>query len=436
MDSPPIILIDFPLLAHQKEALIGLFAEGTRGLFLNGGTASGKSITGVYAMAEAVGRGAKTLAFLAPTYQQLERILLKYAGRDGTPVEFGPNYPLWRGLMPGRWNQSKALYECDSGAIIYLYTAERGAVERFASIHPEFTWADEFGAYSDTAISIVLERLGTKRGARLLCTSTPYHARGRYFDLVSAPPPGFRVVEAVSAANTFAFTPDEIAAQRSIMPEHEFRLKYCGEFVLPEGLIFEVPDAQRIDMIPDNWFPEVYYGGIDWGYTHAAAFILVGVDGQGKAIVLREIYMKKSTVDELVSAIKSLVLMVPGLRVGDIRCFADPSQPASILSAQRWGLRVQPAENKVDAGLSRVQMLVRRGMRFVKPFCVNLLHECDRWTYKPGTDTPETTGDDACDALRYACMGMPADLGAAVLNVSKHLGATRYLNPAKGYGMP
>ena len=71
------------------------------------------------------------------------------------------------------------------------------------------------------------------------------------------------------------------------------------------------------------------------------------------------------------------------------------------------------ATNDVLPGITAVAQSFRAGMT-VDPSCIGLLGEIPGYVWKRDRatgntiDVPVKVGDDNCDALRYACMGLEA----------------------------
>ncbi len=111
--------------------------------------------------------------------------------------------------------------------------------------------------------------------------------------------------------------------------------------------------------------------------------------------------------DELDTAQQALWLHFPKPE----EFFADPSEPAYIRQCRDAGLPMSSATNDVLPGITAVSQALRAGMT-VDPSCVGLLGEIPGYVWKRDRatgntiDVPVKVGDDGCDALRYATMGL------------------------------
>lgn len=195
--------------------------------------------------------------------------------------------------------------------------------------------------------------------------------------------------------------PDYLAVLASLPDTPQGRRLGRGEWAAAEGVIWTLPDEQiRTDGGP--WKRVI--AGLDWGFVHAFACEVVGQTGSGRLAVLDEMYEHGRTLGEV----------IPGLqRLRDkygIRLFyADPSEPAYLEQCQRAGLPVVSATNDVLPGLNAVSEAIASGMT-VAPACAGLLEEIPAYTWQQNRtglmERPIGIGDDACDALRYAVMGL------------------------------
>jgi hypothetical protein len=145
--------------------------------------------------------------------------------------------------------------------------------------------------------------------------------------------------------------------------------------------------------------------GIDWGFVHAFACEVVGQSGEGRLHVIDEVYEKGETIDRIIPVLEFIQR-----QHGVTTFYADPSEPGYILQCQRAGLPVEPATNAVSPGIGAVSMAIARGMS-IAPTCRGLLGELPGYTWAPNRqggfhEKPIDINDDACDALRYAIVGI------------------------------
>lgn len=179
-----------------------------------------------------------------------------------------------------------------------------------------------------------------------------------------------------------------------------------GLWVNAEGAIWSLPDAQVKAPGQEAWHRRV--AGVDWGFQHAFAAEAIAESGTGRRAVLGEIYERGWTIDDVIPALKAF-----RAEHGIEEFYADPSEPAYIRQCREAGLPMMAATNDVLPGLTAVAQSIRAGMT-VDPSCVGLLGEIPGYVWKRDRasgntiDVPVKVNDDACDALRYGCMGLEA----------------------------
>ena len=212
-----------------------------------------------------------------------------------------------------------------------------------------------------------------------------------------------------------AFLPEDYKARLADLPDnvHGKRLGR-GLWVAAEGAIYQLPEEQVRRPEPGALWHEVI-AGIDWGFSHNFAAEIVARSGAGRMAVLGEIYQRGRLLEDL---LPTLLTIQERLGVG--AWYADPSEPEYIATCQRAGLAVTPATNDVLPGIDAVGTAIAAGLT-VDPSCRGLLAELPNYHWAPERasgglrDEPVKLDDDACDALRYAVMGLTA--GGVTLHV-------------------
>lgn len=228
--------------------------------------------------------------------------------------------------------------------------------------------------------------------------ASPKHWLKRHF----TPPDETREWYAFTANR---FLPDDYRARLASMGDGvEAQRLAQGLWVAAEGQIWFLPDAQITEPGQDTWKRVV--GGIDWGFVHAFAAEIVGESGSGRRATLDEVYARGKLLDDLIPE-----LLEKQARYNVSAWFADPSEPEYIEHCRRKGVHVVPAINDVGPGLAAVASSIKAG-ETVSPLCIGLLSEIPEYTWKRDRSTnlsiekPVEINDDACDAWRYAHMGL------------------------------
>jgi len=216
-------------------------------------------------------------------------------------------------------------------------------------------------------------------------------------------------------ASTNAYLPADYLARLASLPDNVFGKRLGkGLWVAAEGMIYDLPSEQICKPDPQTSWKRVV-AGIDWGFVHAFACEVVGQTGSGRLAVLREVYRRGQLIDDLIPELR---LLAQRLHIDTF--YADPSEPEYIAACQKAGLPVTPATNDVLPGIEAVSTAIKAGMT-VDPSCTGLLDELPNYTWAPDRQTgmlkeqPVKVGDDACDAIRYAVMGL--SVGGVLLHI-------------------
>lgn len=219
-----------------------------------------------------------------------------------------------------------------------------------------------------------------------------------------------RFTPATDTRQWFAFTqnrflPEDFLARLASMGDDVTAQRLAkGMWVAAEGTIWFLPDDQIRAPGQDTWKRVV--GGIDWGFVHAFAAEIVGESGSGRKATLDEVYHRGKLLDDLIP----ILLEKQALWKVQV-WYADPSEPEYIATCRKRGLKVEPATNDMTPGLTEVATSIKAG-ETVDPRCLGLLSEIPEYTWQRDRATnmskekPIEVNDDACDAWRYAHMGL------------------------------
>lgn len=192
-----------------------------------------------------------------------------------------------------------------------------------------------------------------------------------------------------------------------------------ADFVAGEGQVFE-GFSRDLHVIGDERMPSSFRRiviGIDWGFSHNGAMVVVGVTSTGTLYVVHEEVHRGMPVTA-----SGWLRVARELRdrFKPDRYVADPSEPGYITTLrQTLGGRpvVENADNDVAEGIRRIVRGLDpvnepgRGLMprlFVHRSCARLISEFDGYRYREIrgqlTESPQEHDDDALDALRYAVM--------------------------------
>lgn len=174
-----------------------------------------------------------------------------------------------------------------------------------------------------------------------------------------------------------------------------------GAWVSADGVVY--PDFdQQVHYVSMNQVPldEIarWFVGVDFGWEHYGAFVLIGKTEDGRFYFVREWAAQHRHIQGWIDIglkIKS--------KLGDINFYCDTARPDLIQQLRIAGLRALNARKDVMAGISEVSSLYKQRHLFVVRENVKRFpEEIYAYVWKPGADDPVKENDDVQDAIRYA----------------------------------
>ena len=208
--------------------------------------------------------------------------------------------------------------------------------------------------------------------------------------------------------------PKEVEKARGELPGRYFRQEYEASFEDFTGLIYpEFNEKEHI--INPAYLPIVYkrIGAIDPAISGITGVLKCAIDEKGDLIIYEEYYEANQRVSEIAQSIKE----------DDIRWYIDPSSSASTIRKEGKlyslydeyfdnGIRPDPAEHDVEAGINRVGEYFKQGKLKIFSSCTNLIYELERYHWAEEKETvsgmmkarPYKKNDHLCDCLRYLVM--------------------------------
>jgi PBSX family phage terminase large subunit len=139
-----------------------------------------------------------------------------------------------------------------------------------------------------------------------------------------------------------------------------------------------------------------YFCGVDWGWEHWGALVLVGVRGKDYYI-LEEHASQHLHINSWIGIAKDIVTTY-----GNIPFYCDPARPEHIAAFQEAGLRAFPGNNRVLSGIEAVATLMQNGLfHIVYDHCPRFRDEIYKYVWKKNTGEPLKENDDVLCAIRY-----------------------------------
>lgn len=388
--SDDILKVDFELAPHQEEGVL----SNTRYLLISGGVGSGKSYTLIF----------RVMRFLIE-YPGI-RILVTDSNwpslRDTTYSDFLDLFP--NELIEKHNRVEHKVVLVNGSSVIFRAFDNPRKLKRytFGAI-----FAEELTDISEEMFKMVRTRLrqpgypGSFTGA----TNPSTYQNWVYKTFIENPIPDSEVLY----SNTFdnRFLDDTYLNDMQSVESYDetyYRRMIRGEWGTLEGLIYELPYAQREDNVQDDSMG-FYLAGTDFGYTHPTAIIVIYVSPDHVFTIREEVYRTEMTSDDIIAELDRLYG-----KYRYIYNFADGARPEIIKQIQDYGLPCEAATKgpgSVFSGIMTVKSLINKGKFFVSLEAANTLYELDSYVWdKPSSESkieqPKDENNHACDAIRMA----------------------------------
>jgi PBSX family phage terminase large subunit len=153
-----------------------------------------------------------------------------------------------------------------------------------------------------------------------------------------------------------------------------------------------------------------YILGIDWGYEHPLALVLIGVTGDSEYYIIDEILKRKVLIDNSISNLVKILENRNQCRIETAYC--DSARPEYIVQFRSYtGIHSLPAKKEIIEGIQCVQRLLKKrgnnryGLQ-IKNGCNESVKAFENYEWAKDTSTgqerPKKVDDDMIDAIRYA----------------------------------
>lgn len=141
-----------------------------------------------------------------------------------------------------------------------------------------------------------------------------------------------------------------------------------------------------------------YYAGVDWGYEHPGAIVVLGEDDKGDTYLLEEHSKQHEEIDYWVDVAKNVKE-----RYGNIFFYCDSARPEHVRRFRREGLKAMNADKSVLAGIEEVARRFKLKKLYVVIDNIDLFKkEIFLYVWNEKTGEPVKEWDNVLDALRYA----------------------------------
>lgn len=174
-----------------------------------------------------------------------------------------------------------------------------------------------------------------------------------------------------------------------------------GLWVSAEGIVYkdfrkEIHYIKSKDLKDINFVK--YFAGVDWGYEHPGAIVVLGKDDKGDIYLLEELSKQHEEIEYWVNIAKEIKS-----RYGNISFYCDTARPEYIKRFKKENIKAKNADKAVLAGIGEVGRLIKSEKLKVVEDKVELFKkEIFMYSWNKTTGEPIKVWDDVLDALRYA----------------------------------
>lgn len=263
-----------------------------------------------------------------------------------------------------------------------------------------------FGAYineASLANEMVFDEIKSRcsgQGARVVCDTNPDHPEHWLLkDYIQSDSTGIYDFHFTLHDNTFLderykreiinSTPKGMFTDRNING-----LWVSGDGVVYPGFdrnvhIISAEDAKKI--IFDR-----YLCGVDWGWEHYGAIVLIGVKGKSYYVIQENAHQHKY-IKDWIKVAKGIIGVY-----GNIPFYCDPARTEHIAAFQKAGISAFLANNRVMAGVEAIATLMTNNRFFVDyDNSPRFREEIYKYVWNPQGTEPLKLNDDVLSAIRY-----------------------------------
>lgn len=171
-----------------------------------------------------------------------------------------------------------------------------------------------------------------------------------------------------------------------------------GNWTIAEGAIYKDYDLKK-HKIAEREIPKCnyFFAGVDWGYEHFGAILVLGVGTDGKFYLIEEHAEQHKDIDYWVDIGRKITD-----KYGDIYFFCDSARPEHIARFNQCGLNAVNAVKNVLDGIEYVASLFKTDKLFISDAVKRFDQEINSYSWNKKTGKPIDENDDVMDCLRYA----------------------------------
>ena len=278
----------------------------------------------------------------------------------------------------------------------------------------DFWYANELPKHNYNFYNMALSRL-TPENARAFADSNPESSNHwLYIEKIKPYLDGDKSVREVFEYWHFTMQDNANLSEKFIQNQEKLykgafkSRKIDGLWVIAEGLVYDTFSREKHVISADKIFEKIrkneifeYFLGIDWGWNHPTACILLGYGRDGSYYLIDELYSSRIDTDKVVHWIEA-----KQKEYGKFFSFAncDNARPEqNEVLRRRTNLIIHEEKPKVEDSIAQVRSLINYDRVIVSDRCERTLNEFSLYRYPNNSDeVPLKINDDCMDALRYA----------------------------------
>ncbi len=140
-----------------------------------------------------------------------------------------------------------------------------------------------------------------------------------------------------------------------------------------------------------------YMAGVDWGYEHYGAIVLIGLDDEGNYYLIKEVARRFKEIDFWLEEARK----IKG-EFGNITFYCDSARPEYVKKFRKNGLKAVNAKKEVLSGIERIAQLYKQRKLYIVDDVERFKEEIYMYVWDEKTGEPVKAFDDVQDAIRYA----------------------------------
>lgn len=378
-----MILKYHPLKPHQTKFI----SSKARYLLNSGGVGSGKTYSIVLKTLKLIAENPGILTLIgAQTYPLL---------RDTTLREFLNVIP--REIV-AEYNKTNQHFKFINGSEVIFRAFDEA--DKLKSLNLGACGIEEMTDIDEDIFKMLRTRMRQNNMPCCIYGATNPHTFGNwvYKSFIETPIANSEVVYSITMDNKYlpAEYITDLNEMKKANPEYYERM-VMGKWGALEGVIYSLPMKNRSRQLPLRY--QRYIAGLDFGFTHPTALVVIGCI-ESNYYIVDELYRHKMTSTDIALEIKK---MMEKYNIDRIYC--DSARPEIIEDLRRQEIPATDSVKDVFEGIMHVKSCIGDDRLIVNAECKYTLREFDSYIWDKRAsvkEMPVKVNDDCMDAVRYA----------------------------------